>query len=86
MPAVNPVIAGRRRGGTVLPLNRLRRRHGHIRDRLVRNGAIHGLALDAERLASYGCTDAEKSLAANYTLGDMMAFPRAYKSLGVEKG
>ena len=35
---------------------------------------------------SYGYTEAEKSLAANYAPGDVVAFHRAYKRLGVEKG
>ena len=60
--------------------------NGHIRERLARDGAIHGAGLDVERLVSYGYTSAEKSLAANYAPGDVVAFHRAYKSLGVEKG
>jgi len=39
-----------------------------------------------ERLVSRGYTSAEKSLAANYRPGDVVAFHRPYKRLGVEKG
>ncbi len=73
--------------GLMAPSHELRQAiNGHIRDRLARDGAIHGPALDVERLVSYGYTNAEKSLAANYAPGDVVAFHRAYKSLGVEKG
>ena len=60
--------------------------NGHIRERLARDGVIHGPALESERLVSRGYTAAEKMQAANYTQGDVVAFNRAYKSLGVEKG
>ena len=73
--------------GLMAPSHELRQAvNGHIRERLARDGAINGAALDVERLVSYGYTDAEKSLAANYAPGDVVAFHRAYKSLGVEKG
>ena len=73
--------------GLMAPSHELRQAvNGHIRDRLARDGAIHGPTLGAERLVSYGYTDAEKSLAANYAPGDTVVFHRAYKSLGVEKG
>ena len=73
--------------GLMAPSHELRQViNGHIRDRLARDGAIHGPALNVERLVSYGYTNAEKSLAANYAPGDMVAFHRAYKSLEVEKG
>ena len=60
--------------------------NGHIRERLARDGVIHGPALESERLVSRGYTNAEKSQASNYAPGDVVAFHRAYKSLGVEKG
>ena len=73
--------------GLMAPSHELRQAiNGHIRDRLARDGAIHGPALNVERLVSCGYTDAERSLAANYAPGDVVAFHRAYKSLGVEKG
>ena len=73
--------------GRMAPSHELRQAvNGHIRERLARDGAIHGAALDVERLVSYGYTGAEKSLAANYAPGDVVAFHRAYRSLGVEKG
>ena len=73
--------------GLMAPSHELRQAiNGHIRDRLARDGAIHGPALEVERLVSCGYTDAEKSLAANYAPEDAVAFHRAYKSLGVEKG
>ena len=60
--------------------------NGHIRERLAREGVIHGPALEGERLVSRGYTTAEKMQAANYAPGDVVAFHRAYRSLGVEKG
>ena len=47
----------------------------HIRERLAREGAIHGPAFHGERLVSRGYTRAEKALAANYAPGDVVAFP-----------
>ena len=60
--------------------------NGHIRERLAREGVTHGPALEGQRLVSHGYTTAEKMQAANYAPGDIVAFHRAYKSLGVEKG
>ena len=57
-----------------------------VRERLIREGAITGPGLDAERLASRGYTNAEKALAGNYQPGDVVAFHRRYKRLGVERG
>ena len=57
-----------------------------VRERLVRDGVVHGPAMAAERLVSRGYTSAEKTLAANYRAGDVVAFHRPYKRLGVEKG
>ena len=57
-----------------------------VRERLVRDGAVHGPAMQSERLVSKGYTNAEKSLSANYAAGDVVAFHRPYKRLGVEKG
>ena len=57
-----------------------------VRERLVRDGAVHGPATTVERLVSRGYTSAEKTLAANYQPGDTVAFHRPYKRLGVEKG
>ena len=51
-----------------------RRRHRRAGDR------------PSERLVSRGYTNAEKSLAANYAPGDLVAFHRRYKRLGVDKG
>ena len=73
--------------GLMAPSHALRQTiNGHIRDRLARDGTIHGPALESERLVSRGYTNAEKSQAANYAPGDVVAFHRSYKSLGVEKG
>ena len=73
--------------GVMAPSHELRLAiNSHIRERLVREGAIRGPAFEGERLVSYGYTNAEKSLAANYTPGDVVAFHRSYKRLGVEKG
>ena len=57
-----------------------------IRERLIRDGAIAGPTLETEHLVSRGYTRAEKALAANYAPGDVVAFHRAYKRLGVRKG
>ena len=43
-------------------------------------------AFEAERLVSHGYTSAEKMVAGNYSPGDVVAFHREYKSLGVAKG
>ena len=73
--------------GVMAPSHELRQAiNGHIRDRLAREGAIHGPAFESGRLVSHGYTGAEKALAANYAPGDVVAFHRAYKRLGVEKG
>ena len=60
--------------------------NGHIRERLAREGRIHGPAMESERLVSKGYTNAEKALAGNYAVGDVVAFHRPYKRIGVEKG
>ena len=73
--------------GLMAPSHALRERINEIvRERLMRDGAIRGPATSAERLVSRGYTNAEKCLAANYTDGDVVAFHRSYKRLGVEKG
>ena len=73
--------------GVMAPSHELRREiNGHIRERLARDGRIHGPAFTGERLVSHGYTNAEKSLAANYAPGDIVAFHRPYKTLGVDKG
>ena len=60
--------------------------NGHIRERLAREGRIHGPVMQSERLVSQGYTNAEKALAGNYAVGDVVAFHRPYKRIGVEKG
>ncbi len=73
--------------GVMAPSHELRRKiNTHIRERLAREGSIHGPAFRGERLVSRGYTNPEKSLAANYAPGDVVAFHRPYKRLGVEKG
>ena len=73
--------------GVMAPSHELRVAiNGHIRERLAREGAIHGPALQGERLVSRGYTKAEKALAANYAPGDVVAFHRPYRRLGVDKG
>ncbi len=73
--------------GIMAPSHELRREiNGHIRERLARDGAIRGPAHEGERLVSHGYTNAEKTLAANYVSGDVVAFHRDYRSLGVKKG
>ena len=73
--------------GVMAPSHELRQAiNGHIRERLDREGRIHGPALQAERLVSKGYTNAEKALAGNYAAGDVVAFHRSYKRIGVGKG
>ncbi len=77
----------RAKAGLMAPSHGLRERINDIvRERLVRDGAVHGPAMTAERLVSRGYTSAEKTLAANYMPGDVVAFHRSYKRLGVDKG
>ena len=73
--------------GVMAPSHGLRQAiNGHIRERLARDGTIHGPAMEAERLVSKGSTNAEKALASNYAAGEVVAFHRSYKRIGVEKG
>ena len=73
--------------GVMAPSHALRQEiNGHIRERLAREGRIHGPAMQSERLVSKGYTNAEKALAGNYAAGDVVAFHRPYKRIGVEKG
>ena len=73
--------------GLMAPSHALRTEiNGHIRERLARDGVIRGPAYEAERLVSHGYTSAEKMVAGNYSPGDVVAFHRGYKSLGVAKG
>ena len=73
--------------GVMAPSHELRQAiNGHIRERLAREGRIRGPAMESERLVSKGYTNAEKALADNYTAGDVVAFHRSYKRIGVGKG
>ena len=73
--------------GLMAPSHALRTEiNGHIRERLARDGVIRGPSFEAERLVSHGYTGAEKMVAGNYSPGDVVAFHRDYKSLGVSKG
>ena len=73
--------------GVMAPSHELRLQiNGHIRERLAREGRIHGPAMTSERLVSKGYTRAEKALDANYGVSDVVAFHRPYKRIGVEKG
>ena len=77
----------RERTGVMAPSHELREGiNAHIRERLAREGHIAGPVLQTRRLVSKGYTNAEKSLASNYAPGDVVAFHRPYKRLGVEKG
>ena len=73
--------------GVMAPSHELRQQiNGHIRERLAREGRLHGPTMESERLVSKGYTNAEKALAANYSPGDVVAFHRPYRRIGVEKG
>ena len=77
----------RERTAVMAPSHSLRQQiNEHIRERLVRDGGIRGPGMQSERLVSKGYTRAEKTLAANYSPGDVVAFHRPYKRLGVGKG
>ncbi len=77
----------RERTGVMAPSHELRLGiNGHIRDQLAREGRLHGPAMDTEKLASKGFTSAQKALAGNYAKGDVVAFYRDYKRIGVAKG
>ena len=77
----------REKTGVMAPSHKLRRRiNGHIRDELAREGRLQGPAAEVERLVSKAYTQAEKALAHNYATGDVVAFYRSYKRIGVEKG
>ena len=77
----------RAKAGLMAPSHRLREKiNAIVRERLVRDGAVRGPAMNTERLVSRGYTNAEKTLSSNYRRGDVVAFHRPYKRLGVEKG
>ena len=77
----------REKTGVMAPSHELRKDiNGHIRERLEREGRIHGPAFQGERLVSQGFTNAEKALPANYAPGDVVSFHRQYKRIGIEKG
>ena len=77
----------RERTGVMAPSHELREGiNAHIRERLAREGRIAGPVLQTQRLVSKGYTRAEKALASNYAPGDVVAFHRPYKRLGVDKG
>ncbi len=77
----------RANAGLMAPSHALREKiNAIVRERLVREGVVCGPAFLTNRLVSRGYTNPEKSLAANYSPGDVVAFHRPYKRLGVEKG
>ena len=77
----------RERTGVMAPSHELRLKiNGHIRDQLAREGRLHGPAMAGEKLVSKGYTHAEKALAGNYAKGDVVAFYRSYRRIGVAKG
>ncbi len=77
----------RANAGLMAPSHKIREKiNAIVRERLIREGAVCGPAFLTNRLVSRGYTNPEKSLAANYSPGDVVAFHRPYKRLGVEKG
>ncbi|MYA95828.1 MAG: AAA family ATPase, partial [Nitrospinae bacterium] len=77
----------RANAGLMAPSHAIREKiNAIVRERLVRDGVVRGPSFLTERLVSRGYTNPEKSLAANYSPGDVVAFHRPYKRLGVEKG
>ena len=82
---LSPEMRGRT--GVMAPSHALRVDiNAHIRKRLAHEGVIRGRTYEGERLVSRGYTRAEKGLADNYVSGDVVAFHRPYKRLGVAKG
>ena len=77
----------RANAGLMAPSHKIREKiNAIVRERLIRKGAVCGPAFLTNRLVSRGYTNPEKSLAANYSPGDVVAFHRPYKRIGVEKG
>ncbi|MYA96179.1 MAG: relaxase domain-containing protein, partial [Nitrospinae bacterium] len=77
----------REKTGLMAPSHKIREKiNAIVRERLVRDGAVHGPSFLTERLVSRGYTNPQKSLAANYSPGDVVAFHRPYKRIGVAKG
>ena len=77
----------RDKAGLMAPSHAIREKiNAIVRERLIRDGVVHGPAFLTERLVSRSYTNPEKSLAANYTIGDVVGFHRPYKRIGVEKG
>ena len=77
----------RANAGLMAPSHAIREKiNAIVRERLVREGVVHGPAFLTERLVSRGYTNPQKSLAANYSPGDVVSFERPYKRIGVEKG
>ena len=77
----------RANAGLMAPSHAIREKiNAIVRERLVRDGVVHGPSFLTERLVSRGYTNPQKSLAANYSPGDVVSFERPYKRLGVDKG
>ena len=77
----------RERAGLMAPSHKLRVAINDIvRERLIRDGGVKGQAVETERLVSKGYTNAQKALAGNYAVGDVVGFHRQYKRLGIDKG
>ena len=73
--------------GVMAPSHALRQAiNGHIRERLAREGRIHGPAMEAERLVSKGYTNAEKSLAGNYAAGGRGRLPPPLQAARCREG
>ena len=77
----------RANAGLMAPSHAIREKiNAIVRERLVRDGVVHGPSFLTERFVSRGYTNPQKSLAANYSPGDVVAFERPYKRIGVDKG
>ena len=77
----------RANAGLMAPSHAVREKiNAIVRERLVRDGVVRGPSFLTERLVSRGYTNPQKSLAANYSPGDVVAFHRPYKRIGVAKG
>ena len=77
----------RARAGLMAPSHRIREKiNAIVRERLLQRRRRPWPGHAVGRLVSRGYTNAEKSLAANYAPGDVVAFHRPYKRLDIEKG
>ena len=73
--------------GVIAPTRALRDGiNAAIRERLIAEGTISGLARPGEKLVPLGLTRAEMAVASNYAAGDTVIFHRPYRTFGLQAG